>query len=491
MTTGKPTCRRTEERRDANGHRSGGRSRRVLQQLKCGVLGALLAAALAVPTAAQNEGVVAPSPIPAPPAGTEERDEPVLMEERRLRPFSPPEVSLTERLLPDARPDLSTSVLFPPNALTGVRRPTGLLRVGRFLVSPSVEIAGAYDDNVSASDNDREEDITGNLGASVRADSLFERHSLGFGLSAAIGNPHRNVDDNAVDRIALTTSADGRLDLTPRSALTAEARVTRGAQSPEEREAGAEDEPTIFNASGAVGYEHQFNRLGWQIAGAVNRTEADDGEEAAEQDRTSYSISPGLDYQISDRLSVVAGSGYSRNEYDTAGEGGSRDSQAVRAEVGADLELGRTFGAELGVGYVAVFFADSERETQQSPAVSASLNGAISLDRLTLLSLGLNHSTDLTTADEAALVTTTQFATSINRLLTRASALLAGVRLSRSDFVDEGRTDHDVVAELAYSHDLFRSVALNVGYRFSQRFSDDSEDEFYRNVVSVGLSASF
>ncbi|HUH00460.1 MAG TPA: outer membrane beta-barrel protein, partial [Kofleriaceae bacterium] len=147
--------------------------------------------------------------------------------------------------------------------------------------------------------------------------------------------------------------------------------------------------------------------------------------------------------------------------------------------------------AELGVGYVAVFFADSERETQQSPAVSASLNGAISLDRLTLLSLGLNHSTDLTTADEAALVTTTQFATSINRLLTRASALLAGVRLSRSDFVDESRTDHDVVAELAYSHDLFRSVALNVGYRFSQRFSDDSEDDFYRNVVSVGLSASF
>ena len=110
---------------------------------------------------------------------------------------------------------------------------------------------------------------------------------------------------------------------------------------------------------------------------------------------------------------------------------------------------------------------------------------------LTVVLSGCGTFSGLTTADEAALVTTTQFATSINRLLTRASALLAGVTVSRSDFVDESRTDHDFVAELAYSHDLFRSIALNIGYRFSRRFSDDSEDEFYRNIVSVGISASF
>ena len=491
MARGKPRHRRTGARQGchADEHRSGRHSTRILQHLT-GILCALLVATLSATTSAQDEGVAEPAPIPGAPTEAREEDE-ALLEERRIQPFSRPEPSLTERLLPDARPDLSTSVLFPPNALTGVRRPTGLLQVGNFLISPSVQVSAAYDDNVSASDGDREDDVTGNLGASVSAESLFERHSLGFGLNASIGNPHRNVDHNATDRLALTSSADGRLDLTPRSSLTAEARVTRGAQSPEAQEAGAEDEPTIFNASGAVGYEHQFNRLAWQIAGAVTRTEADDGEEAAEQDRTGYTISPGLDYEVSRRLSVFAGSGYSRNEYDTAGEGGSRDSQAVRADVGADLELGRNFGARIGVGYVAVFFADSERETQQSPAVSADLNGAISLDRLTLLSLGLNHSTDLTTADEAALVTRTQFATAINRLLTRSSAILASVTLSRSDFIDESRTDHDVVAQLAYSHELFRNIALNLGYRFSQRFSDDGEDEFYRNLVSVGLSASF
>lgn len=40
-------------------------------------------------------------------------------------------------------------------------------------------------------------------------------------------------------------------------------------------------------------------------------------------------------------------------------------------------------------------------------------------------------------------------------------------------------------------HTLVRNIALNVGYRFSQRFSDTDENEFYRNIVSVGLSASF
>jgi hypothetical protein len=63
--------------------------------------------------------------------------------------------------------------------------------------------------------------------------------------------------------------------------------------------------------------------------------------------------------------------------------------------------------------------------------------------------------------------------------------------LRRSDFLDIDRTDHDIVAQVGYSRILVRNVALNLGYRYSQRFSDDNEDEFYRNIVSLGLSAHF
>jgi hypothetical protein len=434
------------------------------------------------------------APTTAPPDIEEEEEEveEVEEEERRALPFFLPEPSLTETLMPDASPELDSSLLFPPNALEGLRRPERALQVGEFAISPGAEVAAAYD-NINASDGDSREDITGNLGASVRAESLFERHSLGFGVNAAISDPHRSFGDNTPDRFAVTSRADGRLDLTRRSSLSAEARFARGAQSPEAQEAGAEDEPTILTAAGAVAYAQRFNRFGWQLAGGVNRREADDGEEAAEQDRTRYTISPGVNYQVSRRLSVFADSGYSIYQYDQSGEGGSRDSQTVRADVGTEIGLGRTFSARLGIGYVGVFFQDPERKDRHEPALTADLNGAIGirLDQLTLLRLGLNHSTDQTTADDAALVTRTRLFASISRPLTRASAILARVRLIRGDFVDDDRTDHDVIAELGYSHSLLRNLALNIGYRFRQRFSDSSENEFYRNTVSVGLSASF
>jgi hypothetical protein len=424
----------------------------------------------------------------------EEAEEEAAEEElRRTLPFFLPEPSLTERLLPDARPELNTDVLFPRNALEGVRPRGRALQMGRFAVSSSVDTAVTYDDNVRASDDDREDDITGNLGGSVGAQSQFERHSLGFDVGASIGNPHDSLDQDVMDRFSIASGVNGRLDLTRRSSLSAEANFARGAQNPEDEEAGAEEQPTIITGSGAVAYAQRFNRLGWGLAAGANRREADDGEEASEQDRTRYTISPGVDYQVSRRLRLFAEPAYGINQYDQSGEGGSRDSQEVRADVGAELGLGRSFSARLGVGYAGIFFDDSERDDKHIPTINAGLGGAfgISLDRLTLLRVGLRHSTDQTTEDEAALVTRTGVFASINRPLTRASAILGRVDLNRSDFVDEDRTDHNFRAEVAYSYSLLQNVALNLSYRFSRRFSDESEDEFYRNLVSVGLSATF
>ena len=192
-------------------------------------------------------------------------------------------------------------------------------------------------------------------------------------------------------------------------------------------------------------------------------------------------------------MTLFADTAYGINNYDHSGEGGSRDSQTVRADVGAEWGLGRTLSARLGVGYTGVFFEDSERDDRHVPTVTAALGGAygINLDRLTLLRLGFAHSTDQTTEDEAA------SGDQDGRFRRHQSAAdpsirdLGRVDLNRSDFVDDDRTDYNFSAQLGYSYSLLQNVALNLSYRFSQRFSDESEDEFYRNLVSVGLSASF
>ena len=467
-----------------------------LPHTKVGIVGALLALIVCGTALAQDEATVPPLPVPdAPPTTTPQHDDEEAgtpEEQKPLRSFFLREATPTERLIPDATSDLNSSVLLPPNAFAGVRPPEKLLRVGDFAVSSRIGAGATYDDNTNASKSDRKDDIFTFLQGSARADSQFQRHSLGFQVSAAIEEPDRNPGSNLDDRITVASGVNGRLDLTRHSSLSAEARLTRGAQDPEAQQAGAEEEPTIFTAAGAVAFEQQLDRFRWEIGGGVDREEAVSGSDTAgEQDRTSYTIAPAVNYQISRRLELFAEAGYTRNRYDNKGEGGSRDSREADAEVGVDLALGRTFALRLGIGYLAVFFDDSERDSEHSPTLTADLTGAINLDRLTVLSVGLNHSTDQTTADSAALVTRTRFSSSINRLLSPVSAILARVSSERSDFVDESRTDYDIIAELAYSHTLFRNVALNVSYRFSQRFSDEKENEFYRNVASVGLSASF
>ena len=497
MATGEPKSRWAGERQhDLGACLFGGYEKVSFPHAAAGLIGALLVLATCGAALAQDEEAVPLFPVPdAPPSAppqAEEEEAGTQEEQRPLRPFFLPEASLTERLIPDAASDLNSTVLLPPNAFAGVRPPDKLLQVGDFAVSSRIAVGATYDDNTDASKSDRKDDIFTFLQGSVRADSQFKRHRLGFQVNAAIEEPDRNPGSNLDDRITVASGVNGRLDLTRRSSLSAEAQLTRGAQDPEAQEAGAEEEPTIFTAAGAIAFAQQLDRFGWEIGGALEREEAvSGGDRADEQDRISYTITPGMDYEVSRRLDLFTEAGYTRNRYDHIGEGGSRDSREVEAEVGVDLELGRSFALRLGVGYLAVFFDDSERGNQHSPTFTADLAGAISLDRLTVLGVGLNHSTDQTTADDAALVTRTRVSSSINRLLSPASAILARVEFERSDFVDESRTDYDIIAELAYSHILFRNVALDVSYRFSQRFSDDEEDEFYRNVVSMGLSASF
>lgn len=430
-----------------------------------------------------------PSPMldAPPPAPREEA-------ERARPPLLLPELPLGEvLLLPDAGRDLRSADVLPPDVLEAFPRRDRLLQVGQFAILPSVAVSGAYDDNRNASDSDREDDFGANLSGRIRAESLFERHSLGLEVNAALRDIDDGVDQDSFD---WNSRVDGRLDLTPRSSLSGAVRFTRGTESVESPEArdvttDATEEPTITDVAGTVAYSQSLRRLRWRIGGGISRLDAEDGDAAAKRDRTTYSVSPGADYAISNRVGVFTNARYRRNDYDLADEGGSRDSHVVEGNVGTRFGLGRTFSARLGVGYLGAFFEDDERDDEHSPTVSASLGGAISLDRVTQLRLGLDHTTDLTTVEDAALVTTSTASSSITRSLSPTSAILARVSLRRGDYLDLDRTDYDLVAQVGYSRILVRNVALNLGYRYSQRFSDDDENEFYRNIVSLGLSAHF
>ena len=77
---------------------------------------------------------------------------------------------------------------------------------------------------------------------------------------------------------------------------------------------------------------------------------------------------------------------------------------ASRGTLGVDYGFGRRFSVGLGIGDLAVLFEDSKRDDEHSPTFAAQLGGQIHLDRVTLLNVGLDHSTEYTTPRRRALL---------------------------------------------------------------------------------------
>ena len=272
---------------------------------------------------------------------------------------------------------------------------------------------------------------------------------------------------------------------------------TEDGASPEASEIvdASDEEATVTDIAGTVAYRQQLRRLGWQATGGVGLFDADaDGggsAQANERDRVDYSLGFGVDYDLSSKYGLFADLDYDLVDFDKTGEGGSRDSQSMDGSVGVRIKLGRTLTARLGGGYSAVFFDDSERDDQTNATAEAALDGVINLGRSTILGLSAEHVTERTTVEDSALVNTTTVGGSINRSLTRRSAIQLSLEGTRNDYVDISRIDYDIVAEIAYSLAVTRNMTFNSSYAYDQRFADDSENDFYRNIVAAGIALSF
>ena len=160
-------------------------NRLACHSLALAMLGAGLAEAqeVLVPTerpAAVPSETPAVGILPEVPEKEVEQEEPVEQEKEersRAEQFFVPNVSPAKAKLgqPTRLRGFTRSA---PNVLLDVSRPDGLLRAGNFAIQPRLSANVTYDDNANAVDKGRDDQTSGNLVGSLRAQSLFERHSL-------------------------------------------------------------------------------------------------------------------------------------------------------------------------------------------------------------------------------------------------------------------------------------------------------------------------
>ena len=154
----------------------------------------------------------------------------------------------------------------PPSLLAPSR-----VRIGDFALGGQASTAMVYDDNVEADDDERDEDVLLTFSPSVRAQSVYARHSIGFGAGATAGAA---LKDNTDDFFDWRIGADGRIDLSRKSKSNAALGYSREVEDDEDIDAEDDDgDAPVHNIDASLGYDVSGERLGLGVSGTVERLE--------------------------------------------------------------------------------------------------------------------------------------------------------------------------------------------------------------------------
>jgi hypothetical protein len=366
------------------------------------------------------------------------------------------------------------------------------IRAGGFLIFPSVSVDGIYDDNVFASDEDEEDDFIFTFSPRIDVRSNFPRHSLNWTLQTDVGRYVDNTDENFWD---YGTSLGGRLDITRRNRLVGSARFAHGHDArddPEDPGVDVADEPVEFDEfGGTLGFEQDFNRFNVRVLGTADRRDYDEDDPEIpedDRDRTLYGGRLRTGYFISPRINAFVEGGYRREVRDTSDQGTpplKRDNNVYDARVGTGIDITGLLFGEVSVGWGFQEFDESELDSENDLVYGAGLTW----NPTRLTSLRLDASGGFVPSDVGSSNIQNRVGLRVDHELLRNVLIGGRVAYTRDDFQETGRVDNrfDVGPDITYL--LNRYLSVGAGYTFTTTDSDDSDEEFTRNVVTLRLNA--
>lgn len=280
------------------------------------------------------------------------------------------------------------------------------VRVGDFVVNPSLTTSVEYDDNVYETDSNEVDDVLFTNNAEIGVKSDFLHHQIDAKFSAEDG---RYKDNDTEDYNDYKAYLGGRIDLTDQLQIPlgiSYAREHTKRDAPDDR---AGIEPTVFDEvsmlSGIryIGYMYDITYKSLVSKLAYRDNVSDLGSEIynGDRDRTELSntLTIGLseNYEVSPFIYV----GLKNVDYDDTVDdfGVNRDSNGWDAGIGANIQLSGVTSSTFRVGTVHREFDDPSLEAIESIVYGIDLNWEPS----TLMDISL---TGQRYVDEAALADT-------------------------------------------------------------------------------------
>ena len=366
------------------------------------------------------------------------------------------------------------------------------IRAGGFLIFPSVTVDGEYNDNIFASD-DEESDFIFIFSPQIDVRSNFPRHSLNWTVGTDVGQYVDNTDENFWD---YGTELSGRLDITRRNRLIGGLSYAHGhddRDDPEDPGVDVADEPVEFDEfGGTLGFEQDFNRFNFRVLGTVDRRDYDEDDPDLpedDRDRNLYGARVRTGYFISPRINAFLEGGYRREVRDASDQDTTpplkRDNNVYDVRVGTGIDITALLFGEVSIGWEFQEFDESELDSENSPAYGVGLTW----NPTRLTSLSLEGDGGFEPSDTGSSRLTNRVALRVDHELLRNVLIGGRVAYTREDFQDTDRVDDrfDVGPDITYL--LNRYLSVGAGYTFTTQDSDEEDEEFDRNLVTVRLTA--
>lgn len=373
------------------------------------------------------------------------------------------------------------------------------IRLGAFVLFPSLTLRETFTDNVFADTGDRRADLITQVQPAVSLRSGWSRHSLTFDAGGDIGFFADNSDEDFED---FFFGSAGRLDLRRDTVAKASAEYRNAHENRGSPDDVNGDEPTeIDNVTVATGILHRFGRFSVGADGELRRLDFGDvtATTAAgvpfvinndDRDRDIYTATGRLGYEIQPSYQAfVLGSGNWRR-YDQAVDdnGFQRDSDGFSIAAGVRLDLGGVIFGDLFAGYTRQSFDDPTFGTVQGADFGADMTWTVT--PLTTISGTASRTVEDTTIVGASGFFRNEAGLSVDHELLRNLILGVEGRYSLDDYQDISREDRNIALGADARYLLNRNIYLSLGYNFRHRESTVAAD-FAENTALLSLRAQY
>lgn len=232
------------------------------------------------------------------------------------------------------------------------------VRLGSFVISPSVSAGATYNDNVYARDTNRVEDVLFTVRPDISIRSDFARHDIQARLFLERGEYRKTTGENYTDYGA---SISGRLDVAGQTAIPFSASYTHDQErrgSPENRNA---TEPTTYDLwQATTGIVRSGQTIATKLLATVRRYVYDNAKSAfgtvnnSDRDRNDYNLYASVGMSPDVVFAPFIYGNVRKIDYDNERDnnGQNRNAMEYEAGVGTIINVSDVTSASFTVGHL-------------------------------------------------------------------------------------------------------------------------------------------